>query len=79
MGAYILTSGRETINKILKDEIVFKRQKKKKGRRGSKEDQKWLTTILNGVIRVGLTEVTCEQRLERGTEIVMLVSSRKVF
>lgn len=59
--------------------MFLKGKKKKGGRRGSKEDQKWLTTILNGVIRVGLTEVTCEQRLERGTEIVMLVSSRKVF
>lgn len=59
--------------------LYLKGKKTGGGGRKSKKDQKWLTTILNGVVRVGLTEVTCEQRSEGGKEIVMLVSSRKAF
>lgn len=38
-----------------------------------------MTAILNRVVKVGLTEVTGEQRLEEGRETAMLVFSRSAF
>ena len=58
-----------------------RKEKKRKEKKASRvrEIRSNLTAVLNGVVKVGLVEVTFEQRLKGGRETAMQVSGRRAF